>query len=180
MSAEVRAPDKQRLFFALRPDAGTRAALARVAGNIPKDQGRAVNIDNLHITLSFIGEVDGERRACLEQAAAGAAIVPFTLSLDRLGYFAKTRVVWLGASSTPPELTEAVKSLNRALRRCGHKPERRPFVPHVTLARKARPLRESIEFEPVRWEVNRFSLMQSVPEAGGVRYHELREYVYES
>lgn len=172
--------DKQRLFFALWPDGATRQALARVAGKIPEDQGRAVNADNLHITLSFIGEVDGERRACLEQAAAGAAIHPFTLSLDRLGYFAKTRVVWLGASSVPPELTGAVKSLNRALRRCGHRPDRRPFVPHVSLARKARPLRDTIEFEPVHWEVNRFSLMQSVPETGGVRYRELREYIHES
>lgn len=176
MSGEDGEPDKQRLFFALWPDAATRDALGRVAGQVPKAQGRAVNVDNLHITLSFIGEVDAPTRDCLQQAAARAAVQPFTLTLDRLGYFARTRVVWLGASTPPPELAALVKALNRHLRRCGHKPERRRFVPHVTLMRKARPLSRLPGFAPVSWPVSGFSLMQSVFTAEGVRYHQLRTY----
>lgn len=168
----------RRLFFALWPGRAVRDALAGIARDLPPGQGRRVDARNLHVTLAFIGQANPDYRQCLSRAAATVEAAPFTFTLDRLGYFARTRVVWLGAGSVPPELPALVKSLNKALRRCGYKPDRRAFVPHVTLARKARPLDRSPEVEPVHWPVNGFRLMASKSNNGGVCYEPLEEFTF--
>jgi 2'-5' RNA ligase len=167
-----------RIFFALWPNSEIRSRLEGIDKLLPQDQGRFVAVNNLHITLSFIGEVDQAQLQAYAQAAGDINSEPFELVLDRLGYFARPRVLWLGGEHTPKSLLALVKRLNKALRKQGFKPERRPFKPHVTLLRKARPLSTLPEFEPVTWFVNEFALVQSSSKPTGVSYQVLQEYQF--
>jgi RNA 2',3'-cyclic 3'-phosphodiesterase len=165
-----------RLFFALRPDAAQRAVLADWSAQLPPCHGRRVPADNIHLTLAFLGETEAERQDCLERAAGGVRSPPFELVVDRVGYFARARVLWVGPTQPPPALPQLVEQLNRALSPCGYVPEPRPFHPHVTLARKARPPRVELAPPHCVWHVDRFCLMVSESAAGGARYRVIREY----
>lgn len=95
-----------------------------------------------HITLHFIGETDADRvpaviRA-LDEAAAGAR--PFEVRLRGLGTFgppARPSVLHV----LPDGRHEPLRALHAALgaalaREIGFMPDRRPYRPHLTLARR--------------------------------------------
>ncbi len=156
---------KERLFFALWPDPGRQRAWHRLGREVA-EAGRPVAAANLHLTLLFLGEVDGQRRRCLEAVARQAAGVaaPFELTLERWGHWRRSRVVWLGPRRTPPPLARLVSSLRQgAQTRCELPAEAHPFRPHVTLARGVRAAPDRWpELEPQRWPVEDFVLVRSL------------------
>ncbi|HHJ14425.1 MAG TPA: RNA 2',3'-cyclic phosphodiesterase [Gammaproteobacteria bacterium] len=159
---------RQRLFFALWPDTAVRARLARLARGSCE---RPVPACNLHLTLVFLGSQDAGRRRCLERMAAGlAGTGPMVLELDRLGCFARARVLWLGPSHPPPALGALAGRLASGAAACGIETEKRPFVPHVTLSRKEKNPRQGAVSEVIRWRVGSFVLAESLSARGGVRY----------
>lgn len=154
----------ERLFFALWPGEAERLALHRVRGALPRHRGRETDPADYHVTLSFLGDVDPERRACAEAAAGQVRGAPFTLTLDHVGSFPRARIVWCGASACPPGLLALVGGLNHGLLGCGFPPERRPYHPHVTLARKSVPVEAQALPEPIPWRVEAFALVRSEPQ----------------
>lgn len=169
-------PATRRLFFALRPDASQRAVLANWARQLPPRAGRLVPADNIHLTLVFLGETPAERQLCMEQAAGDLRLPPFELVIDQVDYFARARVLWVGPTQPPVPLSELANALNRTLMPCGHEPEARPFRPHVTLVRKARPPRVDPEPPYCVWRVEHFCLMVSESANSGTRYRVIRDY----
>lgn len=168
------AGNKQRLFFALWPDAALREGLAHLPVSIPKGK---VESDNMHLTLVFIGAVDATTRACMEQAAATTRGKNFTLTLDHIGYWPKPRVLWLGPTLIPQPLLSLVDDLKTALaKNCGVTAESRPYRPHVTLSRKVHPDAPALEIEPLTWHAKSFSLVESRSEASGVKYLPLKTW----
>jgi len=152
-----------RLFFALWPGEVQRAALEEIQRGLPSHGGRLADPGDLHVTLIFLGELDLDRRICAERAAGRVRAGPFRLTLDRFGCFPRARVLWCGASKCPQPLLGLVRSLSGSLLDCGFRPERRPFVPHVTLARKARALPAQELPSPIVWSVSSFSLALALP-----------------
>ncbi len=165
----------RRVFFGLWPDADTRRAIDRLAGRFDGG-GRPTPAANLHVTLVFIGSVDASRLACLKQAAAGVEASPFTIHLDRIGSFHR-KALWLGCREIPSPLRQLQQDLSRALTRdCQYQPERRPYVPHVTLQRNIRrEISQDID-ETLVWPVDSFSLLLSQGSPEGVRYSELTRF----
>lgn len=149
----------ERLFFALWPGEWQRTVLTRVQGELPNHQGRKTHPQDLHLTLVFLGDLDAERRACAEGVADQVRATTFILNLDRLGCFPRTRILWCGASERPQSLLDLVHVLNDGLADCGFYPERRAFMPHVTLARKSQPLPARGIEPPIVWPVSEFALM---------------------
>lgn len=164
-----------RLFFALWPDEALRGSLAPLLKLQRECGGRAHPPANLHLTLNFLGSVAAQTRDCLEQAADAIVLPPFTLTLDRFGYWPRPRVVWLGCGETPPPLTALVDAVNGVVEGCGMEPERRPYHPHLTLLRKARQL-PTVEAPSLRWPVDAFVLAESVSTPAGVEYRVLRRW----
>src|SRR5439155_10663473 len=78
---------------------------------------RWVRPENLHVTLRFIGSVDGgliERLGSLLESVAAPA---FELSLDHLGSFGSgrlRRVIWLGAGAGAEQAGELAGHVERA------------------------------------------------------------------
>lgn len=105
---------------------------------------RPVELDNLHVTLQFLGDAEpGDIRAidnAMKETCAGVA--KFDVELVGVGAFPnadRPSVVWIGIE--PPEpLAELAEELGEHLSPLGFPPEARKFTPHLTVARvKSRP-----------------------------------------
>jgi 2'-5' RNA ligase len=160
-----------RLFFALWPDDATRVALERWSAAIHRVAGgRATRGDSIHMTLAFLGDCDPERLDDLKAAAAGVRVRPFELALDEVGFWKHNRIAWAGATRTPTALETLVNDLRAALAAAQFAFDPKPFVPHVTLVRKAQPGVVVPALDPIRWRVTGFVLVRSVMRPAGSDY----------
>ncbi len=166
----------ERLFFALWPDDDTRARCARAGIELESTSGARVVPDNLHITLSFLGFVDAQKRNCAEAAGDAVRVAPFTLTLDHVGYFAKPKVAWLGARALPEQLLTLADDLTARSAACGIVLDSRPFAAHMTLIRKMNGAPLPLRFAPIVWRVTSFSLVKSETRASGALYSVLRTW----
>lgn len=105
-------------------------------------QGRFVPRENLHLTLAFLGEIDGTSqltRAITAIETAAKPFAPISLHPEKLGTFGKPAdaSLWLGVSPTPA-LMHLASSVRNQLTAAGIAFDAKPFKPHITLARRAR------------------------------------------
>jgi 2'-5' RNA ligase len=167
----------QRLFFALWPEDALRQQLASRTQSLVQDvRGRPVAVENLHITLAFLGSVDAHQRACVERMADAVISPAFEFTLDHFGHWSRSRVLWFGAEETPEPLVLLVDTLTAGARECGLSLDSRPYRAHLTLMRKVSRAPEMMPVEPLSWPVSRFVLMRSVFQPHGVSYEVLREW----
>ncbi len=131
---------------------------------------------NLHITLAFVGAADAEAYACLSARAVQIEAEACLLKLDRIGYFARSRILWLGADVYPAALIYLVQQLRESLENCGFKPDFKPYRPHVTLLRDAEPAPAKVRIRPIDWQVEKFYLIESHTRPEGARYEILRDF----
>ncbi len=167
----------ERLFFALWPNKVVLSELKQLSQSITQGiVGKVVSLENLHITLAFIGNVDVTIKPCLQQAAATVQIQPFNLILDQIGYWPKTHILWLSTHHIPELLLHLVTQLTTALQDCGYHAQQRPFQPHVTLMRKASRFETVPIINPIRWSVQDFCLVRSTTLAKGAHYEILTRW----
>jgi 2'-5' RNA ligase len=83
----------------------------------------------------------------------------FELSIDKTGFRKRAQLLWAAPREVPPALIALEARLWERLEEIGIERERRAYLPHVTLARKAR--RAVGGFSPVRWPVTGMSLVES-------------------
>lgn len=139
--SEAERPNQLRLFVACELPDDVRDALARIQADLRRMAGdslRWVRPESIHVTLKFLGEVDGARIDDIK-AALAAVIEPFELQVrpSSLGTFGgdRLRVVWVGLEGDIEALASLAGVLEAALEPLGFPRERRPFAPHLTLAR---------------------------------------------
>jgi len=97
---------------------------------------RWIDPENYHLTLRFIGDVDGATARDFTNALSEIAVAPFELKLSGLGSFGGNKPRAIFAELEPsPELEALQRANERAARKAGVPPEGRNFKPHVTLAR---------------------------------------------
>jgi 2'-5' RNA ligase len=160
-----------RLFFALWPDPPLRAALAGIAAVLRGScGGRLPPARNLHLTLAFLGDVPPSHLPELAALTAGIPLRPFTVILDRIGWWPRQRLAWAGAQDCPAGLEALAGTLAAELHAAGFRSERRPFVPHVTLLRDAQRAPPQTVAELPPWKVTQFVLASSEPSVRGVAY----------
>jgi 2'-5' RNA ligase len=129
-----------RLFVALDLPHDVRRALAELIAKLkPKSRGAHwVEPQNLHITLKFIGHVDSKKlRSIWDALAAVHSEQAVDLHFRGMGFFPnehRPRVIW-GGMTASPNLAVLAADIDRALVPLGIEAERRPFMPHLTLAR---------------------------------------------
>lgn len=97
---------------------------------------RWIDEENYHITLRFIGDINGALAHDVWQVLGQIRRRAFTVTLDGLDVFGgdKPRALIARAKAAQP-LVELQAEQERLLRRVGIPPEPRKFRPHVTLAR---------------------------------------------
>ena len=124
-----------RLFVALSLPDAIREDLSVLANGLPG--ARWVSPENMHLTLRFLGEVDGRDARDIDDALAAIRMPAFDLRIAGVGTFGegrKLRALWAGVEANPV-LTRLHDKVEQAVIRTGLPPEPRKFKPHVTLAR---------------------------------------------
>jgi 2'-5' RNA ligase len=147
-------------------------------------------LDNLHITLKFIGEWPESRLDELHSALADIAPrSPFEIEISGLGWFPNERaprVLWAGVSGGEA-LPQLAAEIDQRLQSLGIPHEDRQFSPHLTLARIKNPvplrvLREKVQrLQPAhigKFEASDFALYRSDPGSTSSIYRKLREYKF--
>ena len=170
--------DRHRVFFALWPDDATRSAISRATRDaVRASAGRPIAKDRFHLTVAFLGELSGAGLAvarAVPPIVVNGAVGAFELTLDALGVWPESKILWLAPSDPPPALGELEAGLWDALIERGFRGEDRTYRPHITLARRSRPLDAAVE--PVRWSVSELALVESFPDGRNVHYEVLERW----
>lgn len=117
--------------------------------------------DSLHMTLLFIGAIPSGQFAALHDIAGNLCGEAFDMQIDRIGFWPHNQIIWVGCSRAPFRQRRLSASLASGLEQTGLVLDKRPFVPHVTLARKVR-LDNLPEFpQAIPWRVSEFVLVES-------------------
>lgn len=168
-----------RLFVALELPTALREAVAGLQSGLPN--ARWLKPDSLHLTFAFIGEVDPRKQQAIETALGTVTAPAFRMKLQGVGCFpprGAPRVLWTGASPET-ELASLAGDIRIALGSLELTSERRPFLPHVTIARFKRPpsdtdlatyLDAHSIFETPSFEIGSFHLFSSELRPTGARY----------
>ncbi|HWD28874.1 MAG TPA: RNA 2',3'-cyclic phosphodiesterase [Rhizomicrobium sp.] len=173
----------ERLFVALAIPDAVAQSLALIQSGVPGAhwQSRA----QLHLTLRFIGEVDGREAAMIGDALAAIDAPAFALELHGTGEFGgkHPHALWAGVRASEP-LLHLQKKVDSAIRRAGYQNDREKFTPHVTVARLGHTpvgtvmdyLTDHALYSSAPFAVAEFILYSSVLTSDGSVYRPEREY----
>lgn len=166
-----------RLFIALEIPRNAAMSLSLLRGGLPG--ARWIDVENYHITLRFIGDIDGRTADEVVDRLDRIDRPEFQLSLNGMGSFGskKPHSIWAGVSPSP-EMNALQAEVERICQRIGLPPDPRKFMPHVTLARlRSSRLDDVVQylsgrgnFRTSAFTVGRFVLMSSKESVGGGPY----------
>ena len=154
-----------RCFIASWPDEPTRLALSSVSDDVRKrvEHRRVSRLEDLHLTLAFIGEIAADVALDLSNALKKLRFKPFAWQPDTLGFFKDAGVVWLGSVGEPAKPLATLANRVRALLDDnGVAYDKRPFAPHITLLRGVDTF-VAEKVSPVHWHIKSIGLYRSDP-----------------
>ena len=176
-----------RLFFAVTIPLEITESIVTASRKISAHSLRWVAPENQHFTLRFLGEIEEGRVVELISAGQETALKhrSFSLTLSGAGFFPdekRPRIFWVGTGAGSEKLVALAEDLLS-------KPEDRPFLPHLTVARikvgkglRSLPLQE-LSFWKTRnfgsFPVNGFCLMESLLLPTGVVYRKVHSFSLE-
>jgi 2'-5' RNA ligase len=116
----------------------------------PDGSIRWVDPAALHLTVKFLGEIDGAKIGPVRNALApvGVSTPVFSFRVAGFGAFprrSRPRVLWLGIEEQAGVLADLYLRLNQSLGPLGFDPDRRGYTPHLTLGRVRRGIDKGIQ-----------------------------------
>jgi RNA 2',3'-cyclic 3'-phosphodiesterase len=181
----------RRLFFALWPDDTSRLHLATAVGNLATAcAGRPVPVQNLHVTLAYLGAVPESRIAeimSVAQRVADEFLVdsePLLIKLDRVEHWRQPQILCATACGPPLQATISFDGLSERLKReavsAKFTPDLQPARAHVTVARKIRHTDDIPDIEPVLWTFTEFTLLDSRNSSSDPQYSVMEKWRFAS
>jgi len=163
-----------RAFFAITPDADTCLHIQHWCQQNWPALERPVPVQNYHLTLAFLGDITTRQFDNIELWMQQQAAPEFSLSLDQLGYWPDSHVLWIGPSSAPAALQQLAKDCNQAAARNGIKVTKKRYQPHLTLARRVtQPPAAALIDASFDFVIDGFQLYESSRRAQGPLYSEV-------
>jgi 2'-5' RNA ligase len=131
-----------RAFIALDIPPGILSAIREATAQVRAEIGalvRWVPIENMHLTLKFLGDVSPTHIESLSEMILSEANLcpPFEMQVGGLGALPglrRPRVIFVGIQA-PAGLDALARGIESACRRLGYASEERSFHPHLTLGR---------------------------------------------
>jgi len=173
-----------RIFIGLDLPDAIDDHLDLVGGGIPgaRWEGR----ERLHLTLRFVGDIEGARLKDLYRALDEVEAPPMTLEIAGVGVFpprGEPKVIWAGLADDRAVI-ELQRRIERIVVRAGFDPEARNFTAHVTLARLRDASRDRVLaflthnalLRTASFEVRAFFAYSSVLGPGGAKYRIERHF----
>lgn len=166
-----------RLFTALEIPRDAALSLSLLRGGLPG--ARWADVENYHITLRFIGDVEGHVADEIANALDRVRRPSFALTLSGVGAFGsrKPHSLWAGVAPSS-DLGALQGEIERICQRLRLPSDPRKFTPHVTLARLRNTSPQEVaaylsargNFSAAPFRVGRFVLMSSRDSVGGGPY----------
>jgi 2'-5' RNA ligase len=137
--------------------------------------------DQIHLTVSFLGNVTPDAQETLRDKLSAIRFTAFFMPVVGVGTFpakGKPNVIWAGVGNGHPQLFHVYKKVQEAALAAGIEPDLRTFHPHITFARcrdvaphEIRPfLKEHADFDAGMIRVESFVLYSSIPGPIGSTY----------
>jgi len=149
--------------------------------------GRWTRPEGIHLTLKFLGEIsEAQTEQTIQALERVGGFAPILIELKGYGFFPsvhRARVFWAGVGASAA-LEEFAGRIEAELERAGFARERRPFAPHLTLARFAEPHSQlALEAAAARapsalakFEASEFFLFESKLSPQGAEYRKVRRF----
>jgi 2'-5' RNA ligase len=135
-----------RAFIAINLSPEIRHSLDEVSNKLkerlPGVPVRWVPVENIHLTIKFLGDVSVSNLEMLQKLLRVEASQhsPFEFSVGNMGAFpsiSRPRVIWVGVEA-PDELHTLQHGIEMETARLGYAREKRSYSPHLTLGRVSR------------------------------------------
>ena len=145
-SGTVGADERLRLFLGFRlPHAAARGVVAWQAGQLAADRVRPVPLDNLHVTIAFLGSRPAGEVAALAGALRESVAGVAKPVLTPVRYRETRSVGMLVLDDEEGRAARIAEEAHGRLERLGaYEPEAREWLPHLTVVR----FRERPRFQP--------------------------------
>lgn len=175
-----------RVFVAVEfPDEVIKevARVQQLLGNL-KFTGKMTELENLHLTLKFLGEIDERKMKEVGRKLREVRFDSFDAYLESVGSFGRRgdpRIIWIKIGGKG--IFELQKKADEVLTECGFKKEER-FMSHMTLARikytkDKKGFHEyvkNIGLKNVKFKFDRFKLKESELRESGPLYRDFEVY----
>ena len=182
-----------RIFCAIEIPEHVRQRISdhahRLRELLPDAQASWTKVDNIHLTLKFLGNISSQNVSSAADAASQAVadFSPFQIRVERTGAFPSrgpAKVLWIGINDPTGHLTELQRKLEAECEKRGFAKEDRAFHPHLTLARLrssrgARSLAEKhkqLVFPAAEVNVSSLIIFRSELSSKGSRYTVISEH----
>ena len=159
-----------RLFVAIELSEEMKKAAVLILHSLKQNgvKGNYTPVQNLHMTLCFIGEVSDSK--AVEEALSTVKYKPFKLGFTELGNFGD--LLHIGTRGGQG-VNNLVNDIRKAFDVAGIEYDRKKFTPHITLVRKSSGKPGKIAIPNTDMMVKRVSLMRSENEKGKMVYTEI-------
>lgn len=179
-----------RCFVALPLDSVARDSVTPIIHHIDTLSEKGVTVvqpQNLHITLAFIGEIDQNRTVEVISSLTAITFPPICVTLTGTGRFpAQTkspRVLWIGIE-VDDHCHQLSASIISTLTKTGLHFEKRPFSPHLTIARCRYPIADKLDIlmnenKSILFHqfiTNEFVLYKSFRGPDGIQYEPIQRF----
>ena len=169
-----------RAFISVDMPEEVKEEIGRIQNKLPKFFGKKTELENLHLTLKFLGEIDEKRVEEVKKKLKEIRFEGFDAEIKEIGVFSERfiRIIWLylnNCEKLQKEVDEKLKNL--------FEPEKR-FMSHLTIARvkkienKYKFLKElkELKIPKIKFKVENFKLKKSTLIEYGPIYETLEEY----
>lgn len=160
-----------RIFIAVQLSDEMKKAMVGIMHELKKQgiTGDFVPMQNLHMTLAFLGEVDDPTQ--IRQVMDRISVEKSRISVSEFGNFGD--VFWAGIKGNQ-KLKKYVADLRKELKTNGLSCDEKKFTPHVTLIRKQKGKRPvNVSIPKTDMVVTKVSLMKSEIKDGKRIYKEI-------
>jgi len=165
-----------RLFIAVNFSPATQAKLVGLQGDLRARcaGGSFSQLENLHLTLAFLGEVEPGQVRVVQTALERVDFQPFALTVDKVGCGRRHgRALWWAGLAPSKPLMAMQRGVVAELGASQISFDARAYQPHITLAREVTGEVAPWPVEPFTEQVTTFDLMLSQRAEGRLTYSSL-------
>ncbi|HEC80176.1 MAG: 2'-5' RNA ligase [Candidatus Coatesbacteria bacterium 4484_99] len=150
-----------RSFIALPLSKTVRQSLLEIIDEVSSicRNAKWVELNNLHITLRFLGNIDVEMVGSISEIITNVSsqFAPFPIEIEGFGAFPhpkRARIIWAGITRGFEEIAELERKVSDELERAGIDRDKRDYHPHITLGR-------------IRYPKSNIALTKKIEESSG-------------
>jgi len=154
--------------------------------NLIKVDAKAIEIQNLHFTLQFLGEISERETQLIIQELHKIEFSKFEICLKGIGVFPNIeapKIIWIGIDEhSSNKMINLSKKVEKSLEPLGFM-SNKPFKPHITVFRIKKKIRDITKemkiYKNINFgiqEVSNFKLKKSELTTNGPIYSDLMEF----